>query len=121
MEYNELLRNNFSQIAQWVIDTFPHAIERSYTKKIKCDSLHHVHYTSYIVLTNGDVEYHRGSHGWEDYDRVFSFKHQQWYDCGKPKPMDDKFLEDFQLEWSAQKTYIIGTLQPYEELHTFKI
>ena len=126
-EYAETLKENFDKIAEYIKQNYPHAIKLSYDKNIKCDSPHHVYYTSYIVLSKGDVQYHFGSHGWSEYDEIYSADKREWVSSIdkrewvsgiKPK---DKKLEKFILEWKSQKMYIDGTLGQYEKIFNFEV
>lgn len=117
-EYAEILKDNFDKIAEYIKQNYPHAIKLSHDKNIKCDAPHHVYYTSYIVLSRGDVQYHRGSHGWPENDEIYSANQRGWASRTKPK---DTRLEDFILEWKSQKLYIDGTLGQYEKVFDFEV
>ncbi|MBQ3679808.1 MAG: hypothetical protein IJP79_07290 [Paludibacteraceae bacterium] len=117
-DYNEILKDNFAKVAEYIKQKYPHAIERSYESDIKCDSPHHVYYTSYIVLSKGDIHCHFGSHGWSDNDVIYSANQREWVSRVKSK---DTRLEVFLLEWEAHKSYIDNTLSGYERMFDFKI
>ena len=117
-EYTEVLKENFDKIAEYIKEKYPHAIELSYDNDIKCDSPHHVYYTSYIVLSKGDVQYHFGSHGWPQHDVIYSADQRTWVSIIKQK---DTRLEDLILEWNVQKMYIDRTLRQYENVFDFKV
>lgn len=117
-EYSEILKKNFDKIAEYIIQKYPHAIKLSYDNDIKCASPHHVYYTSYIVLSKGDVQYHYGSHGQPQHDVIYSADKREWVSRIKQK---DTRLEDLILEWDVQKMYVDGTLGQYETIFNFKV
>lgn len=116
--YAEILKDNFDKVAKYIKEKYPNAIKLSYDRDIECDSPHHVYYTSYIVLSKGDVQYHFGSHGWSGNDEIYSADRKEWVSIIKPK---DTRLEDFILEWKSQKMYIDGTLGQYEKVFDFEV
>lgn len=117
-EYAEILKENFDKVAKYIKEKYPNAIKLSYDRDIKCDSPHHVYYTSYIVLSKGDVQYHFGSHGRSQDDVIYSADRKEWVSRIKQK---DTRLEDFILEWESQKMYIDGTLGQYEKVFDFEV
>lgn len=117
-EYAEILKENFDKVAKYIKEKYPNAIKLSHDRDIKCDSPHHVYYTSYIVLSKGDIQYHFGSHGWSENDEIYSADKREWVSGIKPK---DTRLEDFILEWTFQKMYIDGTLGQYEKIFDFEV
>ena len=116
-DYNKILKENFNKIAKWIKETFPHAIEQSFKRDIECNSKHHTYHSSYIVLSKGDVQYHRGSHGWNYNDSIYSYEQQKWNNDGTT----DLALEEFIHEWSEQKLYVSNSLQPFENMYNFKV
>ena len=117
-EYAEILKENFDKIAEYIKQKYPNAIKLSYDRDIECDSPHHVYYTSCIVLSKGDVQYHFGSHGRSQDDVIYSANQRKWISRIKQK---DTRLEDFILEWTSQKMYIDGTLGQYEKVFDFEV
>lgn len=117
-EYAEILKENFDKIAEYIKQKYPNAIKLSHDRDIKCDSPHHVYYTSYIVLSKGDVQYHFGSHGCPQHDVIYSADKREWVSRIKQK---DTRLEVFILEWTSQKMYIDETLGQYEKVFDFKV
>jgi len=119
-KYEELLKSNFHKVVEYIKATYPHAIERSYTKTIKCDAPHHVYYTCYIELKDGKVLYRTGSHGWDSHDDIYDDETQTWNHSYNKEYYLHR-LERFLNEWGAQKAYIHMTLAPYESQYNFEI
>lgn len=110
----------FHKINDWIKENFPNALEESKIHSIECDSLHHVYNTSYIVLKDGKVEYHRGSHGWQSNDEIYYPETEVFVNVPKSK---NKYavIQEFIIEWKSQKNYITRTLTPYENIKNFEL
>lgn len=117
-DYVKILKDNFDKIAEYIKQKYPNAIKLSNDRDIKCGSPHHVYYTSYIVLSKGDIQYHFGSHGRSQDDVIYSANQRGWVSRTKQK---DTRLEYLLLNWDAQKMHIDGTLRQYEKIFDFEV
>lgn len=122
MDIENTLKENFHKVVEYIKATYPNAMERSKTKEIECASPHHVYHTCYLVIADGNVYLHHGSHGWRERDEIYNDATQTWnddyYNSGD---QCCRLLESFLHEWGKQKEYINMTLAPYEKMVDFQI